>query len=244
MSAQSENEQWVDTHGDRCHFQNTTWAVAHPASHQRHHPQGEGTWLGQRASCAHLNFQTAAVSDPINLRNAKNAILEELPRIVNTMALIWNVLRKEETQKRPVDLLGATKGSSSVYFKTTKVRPWWVCWSVCLQKLGLPCLSLLSAGVSAGHPLAAPLSAPFPVSLSARFGSPCLCPSTQKTNVAASGNQMDLHNEFQANQGYIARPCLSKQRKKCTYGNMHANNNKKCLMEPTVQIRQKNLPLG
>lgn len=70
-----------------------------------------------------MNFQTAAVSDPINLRNAKNAILEELPRIVNTMALIWNVLKKEETQKRPVDLLGATKGSSSVYFKTTKVRP-------------------------------------------------------------------------------------------------------------------------
>lgn len=64
--------------------------------------------------------KTAAVSDPINLRNAKNAILEELPRIVNTMALIWNVLKKEETHKRPVDLLGATKGSSSVYFKTTK----------------------------------------------------------------------------------------------------------------------------
>ncbi|CAH6792579.1 Dop1b [Phodopus roborovskii] len=65
--------------------------------------------------------KTAAISDPVNLRNAKNAILEELPRIVNTMALIWNVLRKEEAQKRPVDLLGATKGSSSVYFKTTKI---------------------------------------------------------------------------------------------------------------------------
>lgn len=61
------------------------------------------------------------------MKNAKNAILEELPRIVNTMALLWNVLRKEETHKRPVDLLGATKGSSSVYFKTTKVRelPLW-----------------------------------------------------------------------------------------------------------------------
>lgn len=45
------------------------------------------------------------------------------------MALLWNVLRKEETQKRPVDLLGATKGSSSVYFKTTKVRdPLWWCY--------------------------------------------------------------------------------------------------------------------
>ncbi|XP_058920069.1 protein dopey-2 isoform X2 [Kogia breviceps] len=66
------------------------------------------------------NKKTTAASDPTSLKNAKNAILEELPRIVNTMALLWNVLRKEETQKRPVDLLGATKGSSSVYFKTTK----------------------------------------------------------------------------------------------------------------------------
>uniref|UniRef100_A0A8C7B8H2 DOP1 leucine zipper like protein B n=1 Tax=Neovison vison TaxID=452646 RepID=A0A8C7B8H2_NEOVI len=66
------------------------------------------------------NKKTTAVSDPTSLKNAKNAILEELPRIVNTMALLWNVLRKEETHKRPVDLLGATKGSSSVYFKTTK----------------------------------------------------------------------------------------------------------------------------
>lgn len=74
-----------------------------------------------RASYVHFNIQATAVSDPTNLRNARNAILEELPRIVNTMALLWNVLRKEETQKRPVDLLGATKGSSSVYFKTTKV---------------------------------------------------------------------------------------------------------------------------
>ncbi|XP_062956774.1 protein dopey-2 isoform X2 [Cynocephalus volans] len=67
------------------------------------------------------NKKITGVGDPANLRNAKNAILEELPRIVNTMALLWNVLRKEETQKRPVDLLGTTKGSSSVYFKTTKI---------------------------------------------------------------------------------------------------------------------------
>ncbi|XP_033088316.1 protein dopey-2 isoform X2 [Trachypithecus francoisi] len=69
---------------------------------------------------ANQNKKTTAAGDPANLRNARNAILEELPRTVNTMALLWNVLRKEETQKRPVDLLGATKGSSSVYFKTTK----------------------------------------------------------------------------------------------------------------------------
>uniref|UniRef100_A0A2K5RE89 DOP1 leucine zipper like protein B n=1 Tax=Cebus imitator TaxID=2715852 RepID=A0A2K5RE89_CEBIM len=69
---------------------------------------------------ANQNKKATAVGDPANLRNARNAILEELPRTVNTMALLWNVLRKEETQKRPVDLLGTTKGSSSVYFKTTK----------------------------------------------------------------------------------------------------------------------------
>lgn len=81
-----------------------------------------------------FHFQTTAVSDPSNLKNAKNAILEELPRIVNTMALLWNVLKKEEMQKRPVDLLGATKGSSSVYFKTTKVRgcSLWFCVFLCL----------------------------------------------------------------------------------------------------------------
>ncbi|XP_028938040.1 protein dopey-2 isoform X2 [Ornithorhynchus anatinus] len=59
-------------------------------------------------------------SDPTNLRNARNAILEELPRIVNTMALLWSAVRKEDGQKRPADLLSATRASSSVYFKATK----------------------------------------------------------------------------------------------------------------------------
>ncbi|XP_066474998.1 protein dopey-2 [Tiliqua scincoides] len=58
-------------------------------------------------------------ADPTNLRNARNAILEELPRIINTLSLLWNVIKKEECQKRSTDFLG-TKGSSSVYFKTTK----------------------------------------------------------------------------------------------------------------------------
>ncbi|XP_074156698.1 protein DOP1B isoform X2 [Sminthopsis crassicaudata] len=63
---------------------------------------------------------SASISDPINLRNAKNAILEELPRIVNTMSLLWSVIRKEETQKRQADFFGSLKGSSLVYFKATK----------------------------------------------------------------------------------------------------------------------------
>ncbi|KAG6932760.1 dopey family member 2, partial [Chelydra serpentina] len=64
--------------------------------------------------------KVSPISDPTNLRNARNAILEELPRIVNTMALLWSVIKKEDSQKRPTDFLGATKGSSSVYFKATK----------------------------------------------------------------------------------------------------------------------------
>nr|XP_056714730.1 protein dopey-2 [Euleptes europaea] len=58
-------------------------------------------------------------ADPTNLRNAKNAILEELPSIINTMSLLWGVIKKEEAQKRPSDCLGI-KGSASVYFKSTK----------------------------------------------------------------------------------------------------------------------------
>ncbi|NWI91123.1 DOP2 protein, partial [Pitta sordida] len=60
------------------------------------------------------------LAEPANLRNARNAILEELPRIINTMALLWGVIKREDSQKRPTDFFGTTKGSSSVYFKATK----------------------------------------------------------------------------------------------------------------------------
>ncbi|XP_044298360.1 protein dopey-2 [Varanus komodoensis] len=63
--------------------------------------------------------KSSLTADPTSLRNARNAILEELPRIINTMSLLWSVIKKEESQKRPTDFLG-TKGSSSVYFKATK----------------------------------------------------------------------------------------------------------------------------
>ncbi|XP_078513006.1 protein DOP1B isoform X1 [Lissotriton helveticus] len=67
-----------------------------------------------------MQNKKSSLIDPANLKNARNAILEELPRIVHTMALLWGVIRKEEVQKRPTDLLGTVKGSSSVYFKATK----------------------------------------------------------------------------------------------------------------------------
>ncbi|XP_043927484.1 protein dopey-2 [Protopterus annectens] len=58
--------------------------------------------------------------DPANLRNAKNSILEKLPQIISTMAFLWSVIRREEDHKRPPDLFGSAKGSSSVYFRATK----------------------------------------------------------------------------------------------------------------------------
>ncbi|KAM3934613.1 protein DOP1B [Leptodactylus fuscus] len=59
-------------------------------------------------------------SDPANLKNARLALLEELPRIVNSLSLLWSVITRQERERRPSDLLGTIKGSSSVYFKTTK----------------------------------------------------------------------------------------------------------------------------
>lgn len=47
--------------------------------------------------------------------------MEELPRIINTMSLLWSVIKREDSHKRPTDFFGTTKGSSSVYFKATKV---------------------------------------------------------------------------------------------------------------------------
>uniref|UniRef100_A0A8C3TW90 DOP1 leucine zipper like protein B n=1 Tax=Catharus ustulatus TaxID=91951 RepID=A0A8C3TW90_CATUS len=77
------------------------------------------TTIGHFCLLDHPN-PTKKVSEPANLRNARNAILEELPRIMNTMSLLWSVIKREDSQKRPTDFFGTTKGSSSVYFKATK----------------------------------------------------------------------------------------------------------------------------
>uniref|UniRef100_A0A8C0VBW7 DOP1 leucine zipper like protein B n=1 Tax=Cyanistes caeruleus TaxID=156563 RepID=A0A8C0VBW7_CYACU len=77
------------------------------------------TTIGHFCLLDHPN-PTKKVPEPANLRNARNAILEELPRIMNTMSLLWSVIKREDSQKRPTDFFGTTKGSSSVYFKATK----------------------------------------------------------------------------------------------------------------------------
>ncbi|NXU91370.1 DOP2 protein, partial [Xiphorhynchus elegans] len=79
------------------------------------------TTIGHFCLLDHPNLpKKSCLAEPANLRNARNAILEELPRIINTMALLWSVIKREDSQKRPTDFFGTTKGSSSVYFKATK----------------------------------------------------------------------------------------------------------------------------
>ncbi|KAG2456513.1 protein dopey-2 [Polypterus senegalus] len=72
---------------------------------------------------ASLQRKPSSKIDPASLRNARNSIMEELPKIMNSMSLLWGVIRKEESQKKLTDIsLGINKGSSSsVYFKTTKI---------------------------------------------------------------------------------------------------------------------------
>uniref|UniRef100_A0A4W3JKB1 DOP1 leucine zipper like protein B n=1 Tax=Callorhinchus milii TaxID=7868 RepID=A0A4W3JKB1_CALMI len=64
--------------------------------------------------------KSAAPGDSTSLKNARNAILEELSLIINCMSVLWGVIRSEESQRKPVNLLGVAKGSYSVYFKSTK----------------------------------------------------------------------------------------------------------------------------
>uniref|UniRef100_A0A8C3BN16 DOP1 leucine zipper like protein B n=1 Tax=Cairina moschata TaxID=8855 RepID=A0A8C3BN16_CAIMO len=78
------------------------------------------TTIGHFCLLDHPNQTKKSLAEPANLRNARNAILEELPRIINTMALLWSVIKREDSQKRPTDFFGTTKGSSSAYFKATK----------------------------------------------------------------------------------------------------------------------------
>ncbi|MBN3300846.1 DOP2 protein, partial [Amia calva] len=67
--------------------------------------------------------KSSVITDPADFRNARNAIVEELPRIMSTMALLWGVIRKEELQKMTSNLgPGVCKNTStSVYFKSTKI---------------------------------------------------------------------------------------------------------------------------
>lgn len=66
--------------------------------------------------------QSLVASDPMDVRNARNAVIEALPHMLSSMALLWGVVMREEFQWRASDTAQSSRHTStSVYFKSTKV---------------------------------------------------------------------------------------------------------------------------
>lgn len=66
--------------------------------------------------------QSLSACDPVNVRNARSAVIEALPHMLSSMALLWGAILREEIQKRASDSAQSSRSSSaSVYFKSTKV---------------------------------------------------------------------------------------------------------------------------
>ncbi|XP_056145152.1 protein dopey-2 isoform X2 [Lampris incognitus] len=72
--------------------------------------------------CLLENKRSLVACDPADIRNASNAVIEQLPHMFSSMALLWGVVRREESQKRsPDSAQGGKHTSTSVYFKSTKI---------------------------------------------------------------------------------------------------------------------------
>ncbi|CAG5865680.1 unnamed protein product [Menidia menidia] len=72
--------------------------------------------------CLLDNKQSLVACDPVDVRNARNAVIEALPHMLSSMALLWGVVMKEEYQRRSSDSAQSTRHTStSVYFKSTKI---------------------------------------------------------------------------------------------------------------------------
>ncbi|XP_051938697.1 protein dopey-2 [Hippocampus zosterae] len=72
--------------------------------------------------CLLDNKRTLVVCESVDIRNARSAVLEALPQMLNSMALLWGVVMKEESHKRGTpDSAQSSKHSSSVFFKSTKI---------------------------------------------------------------------------------------------------------------------------
>ncbi|KAK7939246.1 hypothetical protein WMY93_002572 [Mugilogobius chulae] len=59
--------------------------------------------------------------DAMDIRNARNAVIEALPHMLSSAALLWGVVMKEENQKRLFDSTPSRHSSASVYFKCSKI---------------------------------------------------------------------------------------------------------------------------
>ncbi|XP_034549509.1 protein dopey-2 [Notolabrus celidotus] len=72
--------------------------------------------------CLLDNKRSLVACDPVDVRNARNAVIEELPHMLSSMALLWGVVMREELQRRVSDSAQSSRPSStSVYFKSTKI---------------------------------------------------------------------------------------------------------------------------
>ncbi|XP_074515212.1 protein DOP1B [Sebastes fasciatus] len=72
--------------------------------------------------CLLDNKRSLVACDPVDVRNARNAVIEALPHMLSSMALLWGVVTREEFQRRASDTAQSSRHTStSVYFKSTKI---------------------------------------------------------------------------------------------------------------------------
>uniref|UniRef100_A0AAV2JWV7 Dopey N-terminal domain-containing protein n=1 Tax=Knipowitschia caucasica TaxID=637954 RepID=A0AAV2JWV7_KNICA len=68
-----------------------------------------------------LDTKKSHIYEAVDIRNARNAVLESLPHMLSSAALLWGVLMKEENQRRMFDSTPSRHTSASVYFKSSKI---------------------------------------------------------------------------------------------------------------------------
>nr|XP_046260051.1 protein dopey-2 isoform X2 [Scatophagus argus] len=72
--------------------------------------------------CLMDNKTSLVGRDSLDVRNARSAVIEALPHMLSSMALLWGVVMREEFQRRASDSgQSSRQSSSSVYFKGTKI---------------------------------------------------------------------------------------------------------------------------
>lgn len=59
--------------------------------------------------------------DAVDIRNARNAVIEALPHMLSSAALLWGVVIKEESHRRLLDSTPSRHSSASVYFRSSKI---------------------------------------------------------------------------------------------------------------------------
>ncbi|KAL0963641.1 hypothetical protein UPYG_G00308960 [Umbra pygmaea] len=73
--------------------------------------------------CLLDNKKSLVACDPADVRNARNAVMEELPHMFSSMALLWGVVKREEALSRGSDYAHNTSHvSTSVYFRSFKIQ--------------------------------------------------------------------------------------------------------------------------